>query len=176
MLNNIYNVYLYLLFLCEIIKIKVVDEVIQLINILYLLKDIFKTKNLLFFYINNRIIFNKEFLFILDKYIYNKKIIILIQYFLEDYIFLFIDYILYALIKIFEIKHNIIFLKVFTANKVSLTNKNKIEMLFKSIYSTKYIYFLYNQDIKLIAGFKVYKGDFVYDATILNSITNMFIL
>ncbi len=114
----------------------------------------------------------KEIFYIINKnIILNKKIKNFIKAIFDDNMFLNINYIYFNLIEIYKKNKNILYVNVFTRNNnLNILNIKKIKIIIKNYFINKRLFFLFKKDANIIAGFKIYINNLVFDASILNII------
>ncbi len=131
-----------------------------------------KKKKFYIYYRMNKKKCLKEIFYIINKYItLNKKIVNFIEVIFDDNMFLNINYIYLSLIKIYKKNKDILYVNVFTRNNnLNILNIKKIKIIFRNYFINKRLFFLFKKDKSIIAGFKIYINDLVFDASILNII------
>ncbi len=175
MLNNNLNYYInkshvYFLFILKLINIDDFKEIKKCNYILNLLIFLSNDKIIVNYYIKYKIFFIKKILYILNKYINLMNFRKIIKIILEDNMFFYVNFILTSFVNFMFINKKFLFIKVISKNKISKVNTKLIKKFFIKRYYKYRLCFFFKRCKKLIAGFKVYINDLVYDFSILNII------
>lgn len=89
----------------------------------------------------------------------------------EDDMYFNLNYIHIYLKKIYEENKKILNVVIFTKNNnLNTLNIKKIKKIIKNYFVNKRIFFWFKKNKKIIAGFKIYINDLIFDASILNII------
>lgn len=145
-------------------------------NFIKLLVLIFKEDFFYFYYRIDKKKCLKEIFFIIEKRIYlNKKMKLFIKIIFEDDMYFNINYIYIYLKKIYEINKKILNVIIFTKNNsLNTSNIKKIKKIIKLFFLNKRIFFSFKKEKKIIAGFKIYINDLIFDGSISNIIKKNF--
>ncbi len=141
-------------------------------NFIKLLVLVFKENFFYFYYKINKKKCLKEIYFIISKKIFlDKNMKIFIKIIFEDNMYFNINYIYIYLKKIYKINKKILNVVIFTKNNnLNISNIQKIKKIIKSYFINKRIFFWFKKKEKIIAGFKIYINDLIFDGSILNII------
>ncbi len=141
-------------------------------NFIKLLILIFKENFFYFYYKVNKKKCLKEIYFIISKKIYlYKNMKLFIKVIFEDDMYFNLNYIHIYLKKIYEENKKILNVVIFTKNNnLNTLNIKKIKKIIKNYFVNKRIFFWFKKNKKIIAGFKIYINDLIFDASILNII------
>ncbi len=131
-----------------------------------------KEKFFYIYYKRNKTQCFKEVCYIINKNIYlDKKMKNFIKIIFDDDMFLNIKYIYYYLMEIYKLHKNILYINVITKkNNLNFKNNKKIKRIIKKYFSKKRLFFLFKKDENIIAGFKIYVNNLVFDGSIFNII------
>ncbi len=143
------------------------------LKLLYLIskKDFFY-----FFYkIDKKKCLNEIYNIINKNFSLSKDMKNFIKIIFEDNMFFKIKNIYFNLNKIYKINKKILNVIVYTKNNyLNNSNIKKIKNIIRYYIKNKRIFFLFKKNKKLIAGFKIYINDLIFDGSLLNIIKKNF--
>ncbi len=141
-------------------------------NFIKLLLLICKENFFYFYYkINKKKCLNEIYFIIRKNMILKKDMKNFIKIIFEDNMFFNINYIYLYFNQIYKINKKILNVIVYTRNNyISNLNIKKIKNITKNYFVNKRIFFLFKKKTKIIAGFKIYINNLVFDGSLLNII------
>ncbi len=156
---------------------------LAILNIVLLQKNFMECKRVLFFllrlskinkikeiYINDKRKFSKLIYLIMPKLLDNVFFKDFVFFLINKNMFLYINYIIKFFIEMYKKKKKLITVIIYTCTTISSKNKVNIKKLYIKKFCNFNLNFIFRIDKKLIAGFKIYINDLVYDSSLINSI------
>ncbi len=168
---NVNKSYYYSLYIYEILD-KRNNKFIKWKKFINLLIRIFQNNNLIiYFYIKYKYNFLKKIFIILnDNIILSKEMKNFVIIIFEDNILNIIPYIYENFINIYLYKKKILIVNIYSRYSLNKENINKIRKIVRKRKNNYRIFFFLKKDLKIIAGFKVYVNNLIFELNIFKTI------